>query len=100
MFISSWLSIYTSRIYATLVILTIYVILSYNSMFSKRSGLLKNKIKETENYKNYLQKNTELTIEARDFATKAPYIYAFELENQYTQSPIFTQITKLINAKG
>ena len=100
LFISSWLSIYTSRIYATLVILTIYVILSYNSMFSKRSGLLKNKIKETENYKNYLQKNTELTIEARDFATKAPYIYAFELENQYTPSPIFTQITKLINAKG
>ena len=69
-------------------------------MFSQRNGLLRNKIKETENYKNYLQKNPELTIDSRDFATKAPYIYAFELENLYTQSSIFTQITKLINAKG
>jgi hypothetical protein len=100
LFVASWLSIYTSKFYTILVILTIYVIFSYNKMFSQRNGLLRNKIKETENYKNYLQKNPELTIDSRDFATKAPYIYAFELENLYTQSSIFTQITKLINAKG
>ena len=100
LFIASWLSIYTSKFYAVLVILTIYVIFSYNKMFSLRSGLLRNKIKETENYKNFLQKNTELSVEARDFNSKAPYIYAFELEHMYAQSPIFTQITKLLNAKG
>ena len=100
LFIASWLSIYTSKFYAVLVILTIYVIFSYNKMFSLRSGLLRNKIKETENYKNFLQKNTELTIDNRDFNSKAPYIYAFELENMYTQFPIFEQITKLLNAKG
>ena len=53
------------------------------------------KIKETEEYKTYLQKNTELQLQAKDFITKAPYIYAFELENKYKDSPIFEKITIL-----
>ena len=58
---------------------------------------MRSKIKETEDYKIYLQKNPELNLEARDFNSKAPYIYAFELEEKYSSSPIFSQITQLLN---
>ena len=61
---------------------------------------MRNKIKETENYKNYLQKTSEINSNERDFVAKIPYIYAFDIENQYTQTTIFNQITHLINMKG
>ena len=61
---------------------------------------MRSKIKETEDYKTYLQKNTELTTEARDFISKIPYIYAFNIESKYPQTAIFDKITKLTNVKG
>ena len=100
LFIASLTAIYTSKIYAVIIITTLYIIFYYNKMFSLRSGLMRGKIKETENYKNYLQKTSDVNNNERDFATKIPYIYAFGIENQYTQTPVFTQITQLINMKG
>jgi hypothetical protein len=90
LFIAGWMTIYTSKIYAVLIIISIAYIISYSRAFSRRSGLLRNKIKETEEYKSYLQKNPELTINARDFQTKIPYIYAFELENKYKTASVFS----------
>lgn len=98
--IASLVSIYTSTPYSAIIIFTIYIIFYYNKLFSRRSGLMRSKIKETEDYKTYLQKNTELTVEARDFVSKIPYIYAFDIESKYPQTPIFTQITQLMKAKG
>lgn len=92
--ISSWLSIYTSTFYAALIIITLSLIIYYYKTFARRNGLLRNKIKETEEYKSFLQKNTDLAISARDFATKEPYIYAFGIENKYKGVETFNLIQK------
>lgn len=81
--IAGWLSIYTSSLYAAIMIVSIWLIIFYYRAFSRRNGLLRNKIKETEEYKSYLQKNPELAASARDFPAKMPYIYAFGLENKF-----------------
>jgi len=103
LYIAGWLSIYTSVVYASLIIISIALIIYYFKLFAKRSGLLRNKIKETEDYKSYLQKNPELAITARDFDAKIPYIYAFELENKYKHVEYFKLIEayqKLLSTKA
>ncbi len=92
LWLAGWIAIYTSNFYAVLILLSLYLIISYNRLFSRRSGLLRNKIKETEEYKSYLQKNIELTRTERNFASKIPYIYAFELENKYKEEKSFMLI--------
>ena len=54
------------------------------------------KIKETEEYKSYLQKNPELAVTARDFGTKIPYIYAFGLDTKYKNVESFIMIEKFM----
>lgn len=97
LFIAAWMSIYTSKLYAVLMIISIAGIISYTRIFSRRSGLLRNKIKETEEYKSYLQKNPELAINAPDFQFRIPYIYAFELENKYKSATILTILKSFEN---
>ena len=92
--IAGWMSIYTSNAYAAIILISLGVIFYYYRLFSRRNGLLRNKVKETEEYKSYLQKNTELSSTARDFTTKIPYIYAFGLENKFKDVAIFSQIEK------
>ncbi|MBO5038255.1 MAG: DUF2207 domain-containing protein [Alphaproteobacteria bacterium] len=91
--IAGWLSIYTSNLYAAVMIVSIWLIIFYYQAFSRRNGLLRNKIKETEEYKSYLQKNPELAVSARDFPAKMPYIYAFGLENKFKNVETFELIT-------
>ena len=95
--IGAWMSIYTSGLYTVLIIISIACIISYSHAFSRRSGLLRNKIKETEEYKSYLQKNPELTAKAADFQVRAPYIYAFELENKYKTVTLFSSLKDFEN---
>ena len=90
------LSIYSSLFYTIVQMLTVYLIIYYYNMFSRRSGLLKNKIKETEDYKSYLQKNPELEQNSKDFANKKAYIYAFDIDNRYPDVEDFSNITKLL----
>ena len=90
--ISGWLAIYTSPIYALLIIASLWIILIYYREFSRRNGLLRHKIKETEEYKSYLLKNPELAVNAKDFATRTPYIYAFALESKYKDVLTFNLI--------
>jgi hypothetical protein len=66
--------------------------MSYYKLFSRRSGLLKSKIKETEEYKTYLTKNTDIEINKKDFKTKIPYIFAFNIEEKYQGIDCFNQI--------
>ena len=94
LYIAGWLAIYTSKLYAGLIILSIAMIKYYYQLFSRRNGLLRNKIKETEEYKSYLQKNPELAQNERDFRARLPYIYAFELENKYKDIESLTLIEK------
>jgi len=90
--IAAWMSIYTSYTYAAIILISLGIIFYYHRLFCRRNGLLRNKVKETEEYKSYLQKNTELTVAARDFNSKIPYIYAFGLENKFKDVAIFSQI--------
>lgn len=94
--IGGWMAIYTSNLYAVIIILTTSTIISYYRLFSRRSGLLRGKIKETEDYKAYLQKNTELTQNSKDFNTKIPYIFAFGLESKYQGVETFSLIDCLL----
>jgi hypothetical protein len=95
-FIGSWLNIYTSTAYVILILLNVYLIIFYYRIFTKRNGLLRNKIKETEEYKSFLQKNPELTATSRDFALKAPYIFAFAIDNKYPNVAVFEHIKEII----
>ena len=90
------ISIYSSLFYTIVQMLTVYLIIYYYNMFSRRSGLLKNKIKETEDYKNYLQKNPELEKNSKDFANKKAYIYAFDIGNRYPDVEDFNNINRLL----
>ena len=90
------LSIYSSLFYTIVQMLTVYLIIYYYNMFSHRSGLLKNKIKETEDYKSYLQKNPELEQNSKDFANKKAYIYTFNIDNRYPNVDDFSNINKLL----
>lgn len=94
--IGAWLSIYTSNVYTALIIISLLMINWYYRQFSRRSGLLRNKIKETEEYKSYLQKNTTLAQNNRDFNAKMPYIYAFNLEQKYPDNEIFNLINRIL----
>ncbi|MBQ8751027.1 MAG: DUF2207 domain-containing protein [Alphaproteobacteria bacterium] len=98
--VGGWLSIYTSKFYAFLVIMIVYTIYSCYDTFSRRNGLMRSKIKETEEYKTFLLKNPDFARDNRLFMAKAPYIYAFSLEGKYKDFVIFEQITKLISYKG
>ena len=90
------LSIYSSPVYAILQLLTVYLITYYNRLFSKRSGLLRNKIKETEEYKKYLQKNPEIEQNSKDILLKSPYIYAFGLTKLYPKIKELEYTNRLI----
>lgn len=92
--IAGWMSIYTSNTYAAIILISLGVIFYYYRLFCRRNGLLRNKVKETEEYKSFLQKNTELATAARDFNSKIPYIYAFGLENKFKDVTMFSLIEK------
>lgn len=94
--IAGWMAIYTSNVYAVLIALSAGLIISYYRLFSRRTGLLRNKIKETEDYKSYLQKNIELTKSSRDFNAKIPYIFAFGLESKYQGVDSFALVNCLL----
>lgn len=92
------LSIYSSALYAILQLLIVYLITYYNRLFSKRSGLLRNKIKETEEYKNYLQKNPEIEQNSKDIISKIPYIYTFGLIKLYPNIKELEYTNRLISS--
>lgn len=94
--IGAWLSIYTSNVYSAIMIFSLFLINCYYRQFSRRNGLLRNKIKETEEYKSYLQKNASLAQNSRDFNAKIPYIFAFNLEQKYPNTEIFNLINCLL----
>lgn len=94
--IAGWMAIYTSNFYAVLIALSTGLIISYYRLFSRRTGLLRNKIKETEDYKSYLQKNIELTQSSRDFNAKIPYIFAFGLDSKYQGVESFALVNCLL----
>ena len=80
------MSIYIHLISAIILAMIIYAIFEYSSLFSKRGGLLKNKIKEMNNLKEYLEKNVTIISTSQDFVTQQAYIYALDLEHLYAKN--------------
>ena len=80
------MSIYIHLITSVILAVIIYIIFEYSSLFTKRSGLLKNKIKETETLKSYLENNASSIIISREFNRQQANIYALELDNLYAKT--------------
>jgi hypothetical protein len=81
-----FMSIYIHLISAIILAMIIYTIFEYSSLFSKRGGLLKNKVKEMNNLKEYLEKNVTIISNSQDFITQQAYIYALDLEHLYAKN--------------
>ena len=80
------MSICLHLISAFIIALIIYIIFEYSTLFIKRNGLLKNKIKETEKIKSYLESNVLTVSITQEFTNHQANIYAFELDKIYTQN--------------
>lgn len=81
-----FMSIYIHLISSILIAISIYIIFEYSIMFSKRTGLLKNKIKEAERLKDYLKNNVQKISTSQEFLTQQANIYALELDNLYSKT--------------
>ena len=80
------MSVYIHLLSALIIAATIYSIFQYSVLFTKRNGLIKNKIKETEEFKNYLEKNAQAIGMSQEFTTQEANIYALELSKFYPQN--------------
>lgn len=94
-----FMSIYIHLITSFILAATIYVIFEYSEIFSKRNGLLKNKIKEMNNLKEYLEKNVSIISVSQDFITQQAYIYALELDRLYVKNDFNKKAYILDDAK-
>ena len=80
------MSIYIHLISAIILTSIIYTIFEYSALFTKRGGLLKNKIKETEKLKSYLEKNVLSISISKEFVNQQANIYAFEIDDLYIKT--------------
>ena len=80
------MSIYIHLISAIILTSIIYTIFEYSALFTKRGGLLKNKIKETEKLKSYLEKNVLSISISQEFVNQQANIYAFEIDDLYIKT--------------
>ena len=78
------MSVYIHFVSAVILALIIYIIFEYSGLFTKRGGLLKNKIKDVEKIKTYLEKNVLTISISQEFVNQQANIYAFELDTLYT----------------
>lgn len=80
------MSVYIHLISALFIALSIVAIFEYSLLFSKKSGLLKNKIKEFEKLKSYLTSNVLTIINSQEFVNQQANIHALELDNLYEKN--------------
>lgn len=81
------LSIYIHPVSALLILAIIYAIFAYTSIFAKRSGLIKNNIKEALAYKEYLSQSSESISLGRDFLTQQANILALDIGDKFPCVP-------------
>ena len=80
------MSIYIHLLSALIIAAIIYSIFEYSVLFTKRNGLMKSKIKETDELKNYLEKNAQIIGMSQEFITQEANIYALELNKFYQKN--------------
>lgn len=81
------LSIYIHPVSALLLLTMIYVIFAYTGIFAKRSGLMKNNIKDALTFRDYLIDNAATLSLGRDFAAQQANIFALDISGKYPETP-------------
>ncbi len=94
-----FMSIYIHLISSIIIAVIIYSIFEYSAIFSKRGGLLKNKIKEINNLKTYLENNVSIISISQDFINQQAYIYALDLEKFYAKNDFNKKVYILDDVK-
>lgn len=77
------MTIYINPISVILILGMIYAIFAYTIIFAKRNGLIRNNVKEAQEYKSYLLHNIESISLGRDFLSQQAYIFAFEVSESF-----------------
>ncbi len=77
------MSIYVHPLTTLFYLLMIYAIFAYTAIFAKRNGLIRNNIKEAQEYKSYLLRNVDNIVLGRDFLSQQAYIFAFEVSDKF-----------------
>ncbi len=80
------MSIYIKLISALLLAAMVYVIFEYSELFSRRNGLLKQKIKESDDLCHYLKTNAGNIAKTQEFVIQQPNIFACDLQSFYPQN--------------
>lgn len=94
-----FMSVYIHLISSIIIAVIIYSIFEYSAIFSKRGGLLKNKIKEINNLKTYLENNVSIISISQDFINQQAYIYALDLEKLYAKNDFNKKVYILDDVK-
>lgn len=89
------MSVYIHPISSLLILIIIYAIFAYTSIFAKRSGLIRNNIKEAAAYKDYLLNSAESIAMGRDFLTQQANILALDLADKFKNAPAIKDYYRL-----
>lgn len=89
------MSVYIHPISSLLILIIIYAIFAYTSIFAKRSGLIRNNIKEAAAYKDYLLKSAESIAMGRDFLTQQANILALDISENFKNAPAIKDYYRL-----
>lgn len=80
------MSIYIHPFSVLIIAAMIYAIFAYTIIFAKRNGLIRNNVKEAQEYKNYLLRNAESISLGRDFLSQQANIFAFEVTDKFPEA--------------
>ena len=81
------LSVYIHPVAALLLLTMIYIIFAYTRIFAKRSGLMKNNIKDVLSFRDYLIDNAATLSLGRGFAAQQANIFALDVSGKYPEKP-------------
>lgn len=93
------LSVYINPISALILLAMIYIIFAYTEIFAKRSGLMKNNIKDAISFRDYLIDNAQTLSLGRDFYSQQANIFALEISSKYPENPNIKENYRLNEAE-
>lgn len=94
-----YLSLYFRLLTCILIFVMIYGIINYTGLFARRTGLIKNNIKEAVDFASYLKNNAEHISLGREFLNQQANIFALEAQESYLASANIKDFYRLDAAK-
>ena len=86
---------YIHAISTLIILVIIWNIFSYTSLFTKRNGLIKNNIHDAIQFGNYLKNNAQAIIIGGEFRIQQANIYALDASSQYSRTDKIVQDYRL-----